>query len=112
MRRPFIVLFGALIVAVTLAVSLAAQQPRITNARLTTQAAGSPFPQTFRAIVSAQTDVTWIGYTVPVFNRQQVMCCFVSATGSGFMSGNIVMSDASGWVPAVCGIEPNDKERR
>jgi hypothetical protein len=156
MRRPFIVLLGALIAAVTLAVSLVAsasarsasarprhpptlagftlselrrdlaeavatagspegevgQQPRITNGRLTTQPARSPLPQSFRAIVAAQTDVAWIGYTVPVFNRQQVMCCFISSSGSGFMSGNIVMSDASGWAPAVCGIEPNNPERR
>jgi HEAT repeats len=112
MRRPVIVLFVALIAAVTLAVSLAAQQPRITNARLTAQAAGSPFPQSFRAIVSAQTEVAWIGYTVPVFNRQQVMCCFISTTGNGFMSGNIVMSDSTGWSPAVCGIEPYNTERR
>jgi hypothetical protein len=147
MRRPFIVLIGALIAAVTLAVSLAAsasahsapagprrpptlagfalselrrdlaeavatagssesevgQQPRITNGRLTTQPARSPFLQSFRAIVAGQTDVAWIGYTVPVFNRQQVMCCFISRVGVGFMSGNIVMSDASGWAPAVCG---------
>jgi hypothetical protein len=121
MRRPFIVLLGALFAVVALAVSLAAsvsaggevgQQPRITNGRLTAQPVRSPLPQSFRAIVSAQTEVAWIGYTVPVFNRQQVMCCFISASGSGFMSGNIVMSDASGWAPAVCGIEPNSTERR
>jgi hypothetical protein len=123
MRRPSIILFGALIAAVTLAVSLAAsasarsspegevgQQPRITNGRLTTQPVRSPFPQSFRAMVAGQTEVAWIGYTVPVFNRQQVMCCFISSTGSGFMSGNIVMSDASGWAPAVCGIEPNQNQ--
>jgi hypothetical protein len=112
MRRSFIVLLAALATVVSLAVAVAAQQPRITNGRLTTQPARSPLSQSFRAIVAAQTDVAWIGYTVPVFNRQQVMCCFISSTGSGFMSGNIVMSDSSGWAPAVCGIEPNDTERR
>jgi hypothetical protein len=111
MRRPFIVLLGALVTVVSLAVALAAQ-PRITNGRLTSQSARSPLPQSFRAIVAGQTEVAWIGYTVPVFNRQQVMCCFISSSGSGFMSGNIVMSDASGWAPAVCGIEPNTSERR
>jgi hypothetical protein len=112
MRRSAIILFASFIAAVTLAVTVAAQQPRITNGRLAVQPARPPLPQSFRAIVAAQTEVAWIGYTVPVLDRQRVMCCFMS--GTSFISGSMVMSsEASGWVPAVCGIEPaTDAERK
>jgi hypothetical protein len=112
MRRPVLVLFGVFLASVALAVTLAAQQPRITNGSVTTQAAGSPFVESFRALLAKQTDVAWIGYTVPVFDRDHVMCCFVSSSGSGFMSGNVRMSDSSGWAPAVCGMEPGYTERK
>ena len=111
MRRPYIALFGTFVATVALAVTVVGQSPRITNAKLTTQAAGSPFVQSFRSLVSAQPEVTWLAYRVPVKDRDRVMCCFWS--GSSYISGNIVMSDSSGWNAAVCGLEPStDAARR
>jgi HEAT repeat protein len=83
----------ALFITTTLATGLAAQQPRIGNGRVTAQPAGSPFAPAFRALVSAQPDVAWIGYSVPAAPGQRVMCCFGS--GNTF-SGNVVMSDGAG----------------
>ena len=66
MASPFRILSGALAVATSVGVVLAAQQPRVTNGRVAPQPAGTALAQTFRTLVSSQTDVAWIGYTVPV----------------------------------------------
>jgi hypothetical protein len=109
MRRAYYALLLTLFAAVTLAVTAAAQQPRITNAKLTAQPAGSPFVQSFQSLVSAQSDIAWIAYRVPVWDRQRVMCCFWS--GSSYISGSIVMSDSSGLNATACGLEPSDGAR-
>jgi hypothetical protein len=49
-----------------LGASAAAQQPRIVNGTVTTEAARPPLVQQFRALVSGQTEIAWIGYSVPV----------------------------------------------
>ena len=103
MRRTYFTIVIALIAAVSLAVTAVAQQAKITNARLTAQAAGSPFVQSFQSLVAAQPDVTWLAYSVPVRDKERVMCCFWS--GSSYISGNIVMSDSSGWNRTACGLE-------
>jgi HEAT repeat protein len=82
--------------AAALSTVSAAQQPRIQNGALTTQPAGSPFPQSFRSLVSSTSDVTWIGYAVPVTAGERVMCCFNS--GTSFVNGTT--SDVSG----CCGL--------
>jgi hypothetical protein len=97
-------------VAVSLATLAAAgvvlaQQPRISNARLTTQAAGSPFAQSFRALVAAQTEPAWIAYSVPVVKGDRIMCCFGSV-GDAWISGNIVMTDRGDYTLAGCRLEP------
>ena len=107
MRRAHFAIVITLVAAVTLAVSAVAQQPKITNARLTAQAAGSPFVQSFQSLVAAQPDVTWIAYSVPVQNKEAVMCCFRS--GSSYISGHLVMSDSSGWNATACGLEPGQR---
>jgi HEAT repeat protein len=78
-------------VAVALALSwtAAAQPPNIANGRVTTQPAGSPFPQSFKGLVAAQAETGWIGYTVPVVDRERLMCC----EGSGRMSGENTSSN-------------------
>ncbi len=88
----------------SLAVTIAAQQPRITNGRVATQPAGAPFAQTFRTLVSNQADVAWFGYAVPVVDGERVMCCFGNDTT--WVNGNVVMSDGSSCCRA-CRLEPS-----
>lgn len=85
-----------LAVAVAFASVVTAQQPRIQNGAVTTQPAGSPFAQSFKSIVSSATDVTWIGYAVPVADGERVMCCVNG--GTSFVNGTT--SNASG----CCGL--------
>ncbi len=104
MAAPFRLIAASLGVTVTLATAMAAGQPRIANGPVTTQAVGSPFAQSFRATVSSQPDVAWIGYSVPVADRERVMCCFSS--GSNRISNGVVFSDGSGCCGA-CRLEPS-----
>ncbi len=80
------------------------QQPRIVNGRLTAQAAASDLAQTVRSLAAAQTDVAWIGYSVPVKDRDRTMCCFSSAGGTTWISGTFSGSDAP--CCGGCRIEP------
>ena len=59
--------------ALLLSGTVAAQQPSISNGQVTSQPAGTPFPQSFRGLLSSQADIGWIGYTVPVVDRQLFM---------------------------------------
>jgi len=102
MRTPFTPIASVLVMTVALAAVLAAQQPRIENGTVTAQAAGSPFAQSFRSLVSSQPDVAWIGYSIPVADRERVMCCFDS--GTTFVNG--MVSNASGCCGA-CRLEPS-----
>ena len=87
-----------------LGVTIAAQQPRISNARLASQA-GANLQQTFRSLVAAQTEPAWIGYSVPVNDRSRTMCCWSSGDGNTYFSGTI----SSGSAPCCgsCSIEPS-----
>ena len=102
MATPFRLIAAALGMTVALAAALAAQQPRIENGSVTAQPAGSPFAQSFRALVSSQPDVAWIGYSVPVSDGERVMCCFDS--GTTFVNG--MVSNSSGCCGA-CRLEPS-----
>jgi HEAT repeat protein len=84
------------LVAVTTALGAAgaAQQPRITNGRVTAQPAGSPLGSSFRALVASQPDASWIGYFVPAADRERTMCCFGS--GNDWSAGNVGVSGGSG----------------
>jgi HEAT repeat protein len=84
---------ASLAVTVSLPAEVAARQARITNGRVTLQAAGAPFADSFRSLVSSQADVTWIGYFVPVVDSERTMCCFSS--GSGSVSGDFGLGDRS-----------------
>jgi len=101
MSRAFVVLAASLTAAVSTGVLLA-QQPRISNGRVTPQAAGS-LSQTFQSAVAGQPDVAWIGYTVPVVDGERNMCC--SGSGNTWISGTVIMSDGSACCN-MCGLEP------
>ena len=71
MSRTFTTLASALgAAAVTAAVALA-QQPRLTNGRVTTQPAPT-LQQAFRAAVNTHADIGWIGYGVPVVDGERI----------------------------------------
>ena len=80
--RTFTTLASALgAAALTAAVALA-QQPRLTNGKVTTQPAPA-LPQAFAAAINSHSDVGWVGYAVPVVDGERVMCCFNSGDTFG-----------------------------
>lgn len=101
---PFTWIAAALVTVVSLGAAAAAQQPRIRNGRIAVQPPGGALAQSFRSLVSAQSDVAWIGYTVPVVDRDRVMCCFNS--GTTWIHGDVVMSDNQPCCGA-CRLEPS-----
>lgn len=93
---PLIVAFLA--AATALAPQMAASQPpSIANGTVTRQNAAAPFPESFRSLVSSQADTAWIGYTVPVVDRELLLCC------DGWSNGGQQTSSAG------CRIEPSSK---
>ncbi len=104
MSTRFCAVGAVLIVCVLLAASAAAQQPRITNGQVVPQPAGA-LAQTFGSVVAAQADVAWVGYSVPVRDRNRTSCCWSSADGTTHFSGTM----NSGDMPCcgACGLEPS-----
>ena len=90
-----------------LASAAAAQQPRLINGRLDTQAAGSNLDGTFRRLVaSVQADAAWIGYSVPIAaGRDRSMCCY----GDSWVSDGVVITNGR---LNTCGLEPGDRALR
>jgi HEAT repeat protein len=82
--RTFTTLASALGAAALTAAVAVAQQPRLTNGKVTTQPAPA-LQQAFTAAVKSHADVGWIGYAVPVVDGERVMCCFNS--GNNFVDG-------------------------
>ena len=103
MSKRYLAIASALGLVTLLVTVLAAQTPRILNGRVTAQPAGS-LQQTFRAAVNAQTDIAWIGYSVPVANRERTMCCWSSGDGTTYISGSFSHGTCCG----NCRIEPSD----
>ena len=89
-----------------LATAASAQPPRLTNGKVTTQAAGSPLSQSFRTLVGAQSDVAWVGYSVPVVDGERTMCCFDSNNGTTFVNG---VSNGR-YCCGACRLEPSGTE--
>jgi hypothetical protein len=79
------------------------QQPRIINGHVSPQA-GAGLPQAFRSLVASQSDIAWIGYSVPIEDRDRTMCCFSSADGTTWISGTF--SNSSVQCCGACRIEP------
>lgn len=103
MSNRFLTITCALLGVAALGTAVAAQQPRLTNGTLTTQSAGSNLPQAFNTLVAGQTEIAWIGYSVPVSERGRMMCCWSSADGTSYFSGTV-----SGDAPCCggCRLEP------
>jgi HEAT repeat protein len=103
MATPFRIVVASLATAVSAAVVLAAQQPRIGNGRLAPQPSGTPFAQSFRSLVASQADVVWIGYAAPVVDSERIMCCFSGDTS--WVSEGVIASDGRSCCRA-CKLEP------
>jgi hypothetical protein len=103
MSKRCAAIVAALSVATGLATAIASQQPRILNGRLNALPAGS-LQQTFKTAVSAQTEIAWIGYSVPVADRNWGSCCWSSADGTTYMSGSF--RDGNTPCCGNCRIEP------
>jgi hypothetical protein len=88
MANSFTLIASALLAATALGTAATAQQPRVENGAVAVQNAG-PLGETFRSLVAAETGPTWVGYSVPVANRDRVMCCFDSGPTivNGVVSG-------------------------
>jgi hypothetical protein len=103
MSRRYVALASALTTCVLLAAvvagsasapgAAAGQQPRIVNGTMAPRPAGASLAQTFRSLVAAQTDVAWIGYAVPVRDRDRTSCCWSSADGTTHFSGTMTSGD-------------------
>jgi HEAT repeat protein len=102
MSRTFTTLAAALGAAALTAAVAAAQQPRLTNGKVTTQAAAT-LEQSFRAAVNAHADAGWIGYGVPVVDGERTMCCFNSS--DTFV--NATMSSGNHACCGMCSLEPS-----
>jgi hypothetical protein len=86
--------------------ALAAQQPRVVNGHVVPQQAGPALAQTFRSLVAQQVEVAWIGYAVPVRDRNRTMCCWTD--GHSYYSGTMAAGDAP--CCGSCRIEPGSTE--
>jgi hypothetical protein len=102
MTRRFLAPAAGLAACALLGVALAAQQPRIVNGQVAAQPAGAALGQTVRGLVAAEAGIAWIGYSVPVRDRDRVTCCWSS--GGDSFSGTMTAGD----VPCCgsCRIEP------
>lgn len=96
---------AVLITGVALAAAAAAQQPRISNGQVAPQP-GAALATAFRSIVASQADVAWVGYSVPVRDRNRTTCCWSSADGTSHFTGTM----NSGDMPCCgsCGLEPQN----
>jgi HEAT repeats len=65
------------------ALSAAAQQPRVTNAKLESRPAGANLSATVRALAATQESPAWVGYAVPMLAGDQEMCCGDWSDSSG-----------------------------
>jgi HEAT repeats len=53
----------------------AAEQPRVTNAKMSTRSAASGLEREFRSLLQTQAGPAWIGYAVPIVPGDRDMCC-------------------------------------
>jgi HEAT repeats len=67
------------------ALSLLAQQPRVSNARLETRQVSGGLESTFRAILSSQATAAWVGYAEPIVPSDRTgdrqSCCWNGGGG-------------------------------
>ncbi len=108
MSRRYLGLASGLTACVLLAAAVAAQQPRITNGQVAARPAAPGLAQTFKSLVAAQADVAWIGYAVPVKDRDRTMCCWSNVNGTNYISGSMTAGEAP--CCGSCRIEPANTE--
>lgn len=102
MSRRTVVVASALSIATLFGVVASARQARIVNGQVAPNPGGRTLAATVQSLTASITDVAWIGYTVPVKDRDRTMCCW--SNGSGEFSGSMVSSDAP--CCGSCRIEP------
>jgi hypothetical protein len=104
MSRRYLLTLSALVACTLAGAALAAQQPRIGNGVVAVRSVPAGLSQAFTSIVAAQVEVAWIGYAVPVRDRDRTMCCWSNANGTTYISGSM----SNGDVPCcgACYIEP------
>ena len=95
--------FAALALLFTIAPA-AAQPPRVTNGRVTTQPAASGLEAAFRRLVSTQSDAGWIGYLVPAVHRSDSN----RWSGDTWISDGLVFTNGR---LATCSLEPSTQRR-
>ena len=93
MSRTFTTLASALGAAALTAAVAVAQQPRLTNGKVTAQPAPA-LQQAFRAAVNAHADIGWIGYSVPVVDGERIDVLL--------QFGHFSTADADGRPAAAC----------
>src|SRR5687767_5612907 len=101
LSRSTLLIVGLLVAS---AAGAPAQQPRIGNARVTSQPAGSSLGESVRTLIASMTDAGWIGYSVPVVEGDRTMCCFDSGSASGY--GISIRTDGGTCCPS-CRLEPS-----
>jgi hypothetical protein len=69
------------IVLLASALSLLAQQPRVSNARLETRPVTGGLEATFEAILRAQASPAWVGYAEPIIPGERQNCCWNAGGG-------------------------------
>jgi len=69
--------------ALVFAASAAAQQPRLTNAKLESRPAAGDLKGAENSIVAAQESPAWLGYAVPMLAGDEQMCCGTWTDSSG-----------------------------
>src|SRR6476620_8235865 len=83
-QSPLVTVFLA---TLAIGATAAAQQPRISNGRVSSQATGSPFAPSFRPLAGAQAEITWIGYSVPTIPGEGRLCGSNDSGGGRYTSG-------------------------
>jgi hypothetical protein len=102
MSRRTLAIATALSIATAFGVAASAKQARITNAQVATNPGGRTLASTVQSLTVSTTGVAWIGYMIPVKNRDRTMCCW--SNGNGYFSGSIASSNAP--CCGSCRIEP------
>ena len=96
MSRRTLAIATALSIVTAFGVAASARQARITNAQLATNPGGRALASTVQSLTASTADVAWIGYMVPVKDRDRTMCCW--SNGNGYFSGSMA---SRGWSLAV-----------
>jgi hypothetical protein len=102
MSRRTLAIATALSIVTAFGVAVSARQARITNGQVATNAGGRALASTVQSLTASTADVAWIGYMVPVKDRDRTMCCW--SNGNGYFSGSMASSDAP--CCGSCRIEP------